>query len=408
MKMDLAHHWGAMAIAASLVSGPVFAAGNEPARLRVAGALVDDVVRSLLPVMLPGPGAGPGKDGAAPSAAILTEIRYCGATDKGAGLFRAVIRQTALDSGAPFLLPAGEACRPALADLAKQLAAPVAGVAIADLQATWKPWELRLALLRSIALAPSKSAPISDLDNRRNLWTISTSDLGLPADAGEPIILHVAPRFAAGAIEIAVVVGERGSATPTPSGHSGPSAAPLGEANLTADIPVSFANQVLRRLTWTQPLAISVDSDVVDLENLTIAQEKSGLTIHGNATPRSIRETVRFTVAMNGEDLRLASVLTQGQMENCAGQGAFATVACNLRNSARQGVAGALGATLTQRYQGQLVRELVGQRSLGFSVGVRRLEIHGDLLRLSCGAAALSSAARFEAGGTSKESGSAM
>jgi hypothetical protein len=338
-------------------------------------------------------------------------MKYCGANDKGAGLFRAVIRQAGFNSDAPLLLPAGEACRPVLADLAKQLGnqpSPVAGVAIVDLQATWRPWELRLALLRSIALAPSKFAPMPDLDNRRNLWTIPTSDLGLPTDAGEPIILHVAPQFATDAIEIAVVLGERGSATPTPSGRSGANIAPLGEANLTADMPFSFANQVLRSLTWRQPLAISVDRDVVDLEKLTIAQDKSGLTIHGNATPRSIREAVRFTVTMNGDDLRLASVLTQGQMENCAGQGAFATLTCNLRNSAREGIAGALGATLSQRYQGQLVRELVGQRELGFSVGVRRLELRGDLLRLGCGAGVLSATARFGAGGTSKENGSAM
>ena len=284
MRGNLARHWGAMAIAASLVSGPVFAAGSEPARLRVAGALIDDVVRSLLPVTLPGPAGGPGKDGATPPTAILTEMKYCGATDKGAGLFRVVIRQAGFDSGAPFLLSAGEACRPTLADLAKQLA-PIAGVAIADLQATWRPWELRLALLRSLALAPAKSEPIPDLDSRRNLWTISTSDLGFPTDAGEPIILHVAPRFATDAIEIAVVLGPRGSAAPTPSGRSGANAAPPGEANLTADIPVSFANQVLRSLTWKQPLAISVDRDVVDLEGLTMTQEKLGLTIHGNATP---------------------------------------------------------------------------------------------------------------------------
>jgi hypothetical protein len=400
-----------MAIAASvaLLSGPVFAAGGEPARLRVAGPLVDDVVRSLLPAMLPGPTAGPDMNAAARPAAMLTEMKYCGATDKGAGRFRAVIRQGALDSGAPFLLATREACRASLADLAKQLArepGPAYGAAIADLEATWKPWELRLALLRSIA---PKSEPIPDLDNRRNLWTISTSDLRLATDAGEPIILHAAPWFATAAIEIAVVLSEPGSATPPPpSGRGGAHAALVGEANLAADVPISFANQVLRRLTWTQPLAISVDRDVVDLERLTMTQDRSGLTIRGNATPRLIRETMRFAVAMNGEDLRLASVLTQGQMENCAGQGAFATVACNLRNSAREGVTGALGGALTQRYQGQLVRELSGQRELGFNVGVRRLQVRGDLLRLSSGPGGLSAVARFGAEGTRQESDSAM
>lgn len=406
--------WVRVAIAASLalVSGRVFAAANEPAHLRVAGALLDDVVRGLLPVMLPGSAGGSGKAGGTSPAAMLTEMKYCGATEKGAGRFRGVIRQTALNSSAPFLLSAREACRPSLAELAKQVIkepGPADGAAIAEFEATWKPWELRLALLRSIVLAPTKSAPTPELDNRRSLWTISTSDFCVATEAGEPIILHAAPWFAAATIEIAVVLSEGGSPTPpSPSGRSSASAALVAGANLAADLPVAFANQILRRLTWTQPLAIPVDRDVIDLENLTMTQDGLGLTIRGNATPRSIRETVRMTIALDGEDLRVTSVRAQGHMEDCAGQGVFAGVACNLRNSARDGVVGVLAGALAQRYQGQLVRELAGPRELGFSVGIRRLKARGDLLRLGCSAGVLSAVARFGTDLTRKEDDSAM
>lgn len=400
---------GAIVVASlALPSHPARAAGSESARVRVAGALIDDVVRGLLPVILPEPSAGTGgADGARPMA-FLSELRYCGVTEKGAGRFRAVIRQGSPYLGSSPLLLARDVCHPSLAELAKRAPAQperADGVAIADIEANWKPWELRLALARSVVLGPAKSGRMPELEDSRGLWTITTSDLRIPIDAGEPIILHAAPSFAAAALDIAVILGERGSVAP--SGRKGAPAALVGEANISADVPVSFANQILRRLTGTQPLSISVDRDVVDLEKLAMAQEKAGLTIRGDATPQSIRETAHLAVAVDGEDLRVASVRAEGQADECAGLGAIARVACNLRSGASGVVGETLAAALTQRYQGQLVRDLIGQQEFRFNVGGQPLDVHGELLRLACGAGGLSAVARFGTGSSRREGDSA-
>jgi len=258
---------------------------------------------------------------------------------------------------------------------------------------------LKVALVRSVALGSPKSGRMPEFEDKRGLWTITTSDLRIANHAGEPIILHAAPSFAAAEIDIAVLLGERG---PLAASRKSVPAALVGEANLSADVPVAFANQVLRRLTATQPLAISVDRDVVDLDKLSITQEAGGLTIQGDASPRSVRETAHVNIFVDGDDLRVASVRAQGQGDDCAGLGGVARIACNLRGSARGVVAEALGATLTDRYQGQLVRELAGQQDYRFNVGEQILEVRGDLLRLGSGAGSLSALARFRSGPTAK------
>ena len=106
----------ASAAACIAAAGPrAFAAPPaEPVRLRASAALLDEVVANLLPidVVLPGPPGSPpdaGSDGAS-QAAVLTELRYCGATDKGTGRFRAVVRWGTLGSG-PAVLGGTDACR---------------------------------------------------------------------------------------------------------------------------------------------------------------------------------------------------------------------------------------------------------------------------------------------------------
>jgi hypothetical protein len=287
--------------------------------------------------------------------------------------------------------------------LAKRAEPKIAeGVAIADLEATWKSWELKVVLLRSIVLGSPRSGRIPELEASRVLWTVTTSDLRIASIGGEPILVHGAPWFAPATIEIAVFLGERASATPVPAGRKGVTAL-AGEANLAADVPLSFVNQALRQLTAPQPLAIPVDSDTVDLDKLSATQEGTGLTIRGDASPRSMRETVHVTVFVDGEDLRVSSVRAEGQGDDCAGLGAVARMACNLRGSARGVVAEALGAALTQRFQGQLVRELAGQQAFRFAVGGQTLEVRGDWLHLGFGTGSLSGLARVGTGGSGNE-----
>ena len=67
----------------------------------MAGRLIDDLVRNVLPVDLVLPAAllksADGGIAASAVAGAITDLRYCGVTERGAGRFRAVIR-----TGSPF------------------------------------------------------------------------------------------------------------------------------------------------------------------------------------------------------------------------------------------------------------------------------------------------------------------
>jgi hypothetical protein len=145
-------------------------------------------------------------------------------------------------------------------------------------------------------------------------------------------------------------------------------------------------------------LAIPVNGDTIDLQHLSVAGEGAGMAVAGNATPRSIGETVRVAIALRGEDLAVSSVRAEARLDDCAGQGGLASVGCNLQNVARNAASDAFASALTQRYQGALVRELASPQTFRFTVAGRRLVLRGDWLRLGFGARGLSATARLKSG----------
>ncbi len=393
--------WVGIAIAASLAfSRGSLAAGNEPARIRVAATLVDEVVRGLLPIVLLAPLPVP--PGARDGEASLAELQYCGAGEKGAGHFRAVIRLGA-GARATSLLPSEKACGQTLAEAAKHV--PIdpetAGeVALADVEATWKPWELKLVVTRVLGLGAARSGRsrlIAGLESQRELLAISTADFRFDTGAGDTIALHAAPMFFASAIDVAIGLHEKGSPSPV-AARTGSVDSRSSAANVAADVPMAFLNQLLRQLTWSKPLATPVNGETIDLQHLSVAWEGAGLAVTGDATPRSIGETVRVTIGLRGEDLAVSSVRAEARLEDCAGQGGLAGVGCNLQNVARNAAADAFASALTRRLQGALVRELASPQEFRFTVAGRRLVLRGDWLRLGFGACGLSATARLKSG----------
>jgi hypothetical protein len=392
------------------------AAVAEPARVRASAALIDEVVARLLPldVVLPvEPGATPdaGSDGT-PQPAQVTELRYCGATDKGTGRFRAVLRWGAFGAAQP-ALAGSDGCRHTLNDIAKQVGAAEtprsgSGVSVVDLEASWRPWQLSLSVTRALMPPtptpprPGPPRPLAGLETRRELLVLPTAGLRLPTVGGDTIAVHAAPSFAADGIEVAVLVADGiGSSPPAarPSSSGGALAVPV-EANLVAELPAGFANQVLRTLSGGQPLAISVDRDIVDVQNLSISFGASGgAALVGLATPRSLRETVRITVGVSGPDLKVVSVRADAQLENCATVGGLSAITCNARNAARSTAAAAVGAAASQKYQGRLVRELAGSQTLVIDFGGRRVGLTGELTRTAGGPRGLTVGARLAPGG---------
>jgi hypothetical protein len=391
-----------VAVCAAVIGANAHAAPPpEPARLRASTALLDEVVAHLLPidVVLPGSvGAPPdaGTEGVS-QAALLTELRYCGATDKGTGRFRAVVRWGSLGA-ATALLGGADACRQSLGELAKHagVIAPAtsdSGVAVVDLDASWRPWELKLSLVRALMPSspspprPGPPRPLAPVELRRDLLTVSTAGLRIPTDTGEAITVHVAPSFAGDGIEVAATVGEGGASPPASRPAVAGGAPPVSaDANLTLDLPYGTANAILRQLTASQPIVVPVEREMIELQNLSLAPAASAgsATLGGAATPRSLRETARLTVVVAGPDLKVMSLRADAQLENCAALGVLAAIACNTRNAARNSAA-ALATAACQKYQGSLVRELAGPQVLSVDIEKRRLELRGVLTRTAVG-----------------------
>lgn len=375
----------------TLAPAAASAADNDAARLRVSAGLLDEIVRGLPPATIRLPPTGELSASPRPTLAILSELSYCGVSEKGAGRLRAVLRLEAPAAGAVGLL--GHAgCRDGLTELAKRagsdLEAP--GVVVADLEAVWKAWDLRLSVVRAEATTKTaKTRLASLLEKRRELLVVSTGDARIQTDSG-PVALYAVPTFLPGAVELAVVLGGGGAPMAPDKLVGGRGPGVTGDANVAAELPLPFANQVLRRLTWTTPLTIPVNGDEVEVRNVAVAGEGAGdgarLIVTGQATPASIRETARWTVASGGDPMRIAGFQMDPQLEDCSALGTVAGVACNVRNGARSAAAQGLAASLTQRFQGVLVHERASPQTLRFSLAGESFVLTGDLLRMMFGA----------------------
>jgi hypothetical protein len=389
---------------ALLLLGPATARAfeNEPARIRLSSALLDETVQGLLPslVRLPPPKGVPSASNR-PTLATLTELKYCGATDKGAGRFRALLRLDTAEA-APVIGPGKIGCHGALADLASRLGqeADGAGIAVADVEATWRPWELRLVVVRAEGTSKAaKTRLAAVLERRREFLVVPTAESRIQTESG-PIALYAVPSFLRAGVEIAILLGSSGApAAPEQIATSSPEPRITGEANVAADVPLSFANQLLRQLTWSQPLTIPLNNDEVELRHVSMGGQGAGararVTLSGNATPGSMRETVRWTIGMSGDPLCVSFVDIAAQTEDCSALGTMAALACRVRNGARVAAAETFAASLTQRYQGAPVHQLISPQTFRASVADQRVILTGDLLRMALGPRGLSATAKL-------------
>ena len=370
---------------------------NEPARVRVSAGLIDETVQGLLPslIRLPPSNGDPSAENR-PTLATLTELAYCGVSDKGAGRFRALLRVDTVN-GPPALVLGRNGCQGGLSDLLKRLSVgnETPGIAAVDLEATWKPWELRLAVVRAEGdTKVARERVAAALERKREFLVVPTGDNRIQTDAG-PIALYAVPSFLSSAVEVAIVIGGSGApGSPERLAIPARGLAITGEANAAAEVPLSFANQLLRRLTWSKPLVIPVDRDEVEVERVSMGGEGAGggarVSVTGDATPASIRETVRWTAVTTSDPMNVSSIQMVAQMESCEGLGAMQAVGCNVRNGARAAAAQAFASSLTERYQGALVHQLAGPQTFRFSIADQRVVLTGDLLRMSFSSRGLS------------------
>ena len=382
------------------------AAVLEPARAKVTTALLDETVRRLLPVTLnlPAPTGPPADGGVAPSAvpATLVELRYCGPTPQGAGKFRAAIRLSGFPavvdptsasavvagsqaSSTPFI---GEGeCKAPLGDLGRRAGAGLtradAALVFADLEASWHPWELRVSVARFVVAGEPRGL-VGWGDARHDVVAFSTAGLVIPTDLG-PLVFHVSPLFASDGVELTASLGESGLSPPlsAPAPGGGPfSTSTDPVANALIELPFSLANRLLHAFT-AHPLPVRVGREIVDVQNASIRGSPGNVAVTALASPRSLPESARVTVTASGDDLRIGTVGGEAQLESCVGLGMVASVACSARNATRNATATALGTSATERYRGQLLRELAGPEELHFGIARRDLKMTGELVRIA-------------------------
>jgi hypothetical protein len=367
-------------------AGVARAAEGEVANVRVAAALLDETVQSLLPATVALPRAL-GDD--AKKTFFLNELRYCGLGDKGSGRFRAVGRLGAGEDRKTPLLAGAEACHQELAEVADQASPALAeGALLADLEASWKGWQLSLAVVRGlVAIKEGHTRAMSGPGKPVEVITVRTAELRIDTGPGAPILLHAKPVFLSDAVEVAIVLADKAPAKAPAAGHGAGEGLLSGQINIAAEIPAAFANQVLRRLTASQPLVIPVNREEIELADVTLTGQSTGekaqLTLAGKATPRSLRETVRWNLLTSGEPLQVASLRATAQLEDCAALGTMAAIACNVRNGARGAAAEGFAQAFNQRYQTALVHELGSPLDLRFTVAGQRILLRGDLVRTS-------------------------
>jgi hypothetical protein len=384
-----------IAILAAGLAGPAGmarAAEREVASVRVAAALLDETLQSLLPTTVALPRAL-GDD--AKKTFFLDELRYCGPGDKGSGRFRAVGRLGAGKERKSPLLVGDEACSKNLAEVADRARPALAEEELlVELEASWKGWELSLSVVRGlVAVKARRTRAMSGPAKPVEIITIRTADLRIDTGPGAPILLHAKPAFLPGAVEVAVALADSTPAKAPTSDLKAREGLLSGRTNIAAEIPAAFANQVLRRLTASQPLVIPMNREEIELADVTLTGqgrgEKARLTLAGNATPRSLRETMRWKLLADGDPLRVSSLGATAQLADCTGLGTMAAIGCNVRNGARSAAAEGFAQAFNQRYQTQLVHELVSPLDLRFTIAGQRILLRGDLVRASCSARGL-------------------
>jgi hypothetical protein len=390
---------------AARFSSSVAAAATEPAQIHATSAFLDEVIRTVLPARLDLPRAVADAAFAGARTASLAELKFCGAGEHGAGRFRAVVLQNDVGEVQSLLAIRGS-CQVPLGELANPAASLVGqgqALVIADLEAILQGRDLKLWLLRAVIVqGGSRSGAAATFDKRIEIETLSLS--ALPFDGVSPAIyFHVAPTFRDHSVSLVVAVSDSASNKVILSerGASAPDTILEGQATLAAEVPLSMINVVLHRLTSSKPISLALEGDWLDLRNIRVRAAGSGaaakITVIGTATPRSIRETVEWTLHLAGEPLLVSSVQAAAQLEDCAGLGRLAAIACDLRNGARVTAAEAFAAALTNRYGSQALHELISPLHTRVSLAGRPIQLSGDVLRLAAGRAGIVAAGNVSA-----------
>jgi len=379
---------GLLATLAASAAGPgsVARAGEgEGARALVGTALLEQLVHAQLPAAVPLPGRAGG------GSASVIEARLCAPDKAGRGHVLAVL----VPGAPPERLGAGnlrppEDCRASLDAVAQRLLPAVGApaVAVADLAIVFRPGEIRFSVEKT-AVAAEKGAAAAEkgaaaaealraLDARTALPAVPLAELKVPRESGPPLALGIGLDWRREGVGVALGLG---GAVVRPGGRADLAGTAPG-TSLCAELPLSFVNALLAAVQRPGPFEVRLDSEIVEVADVRVAAQAAGLQVTGTATPRSVRQPLRVAADLAGEDLQIAELRVDAELEDCSGVGLLQKVACNARNTARSAAAEAVAAGLRQLYRGRLVRDFVGAQRIDLALAGHSLPLHAEVLRL--------------------------
>jgi hypothetical protein len=370
----------AVAASAAFHSSGARAGEGEGARALVGTALLEQLVRSRLPAAVRLPARAGGGEG---SASVI-EARLCPPDKAGRGHVLAVLVSGALperpDAGN---LRPSEDCQASLDAVAQRLlpAVGVPAVAVADLAVTFRPGQIQFSIEKATVAAEKGAAAgeaLRALGAKTALPTVPLAELKLPLESGPPLVLGIGLDWRRGGVGVAVGLG---GATVRPGGRADLTGAAPG-TNVCAELPLSFVSALLTAVQRRGPFEVRLESEIVEVADVRVTAQGGGLQVMGVATPRSVRQPLRVTADLAGDDLQIAEVRVDAELEDCSGVGLLQKVQCNARNAARSAAAEAVAAGLRQQYRGRLVRDLVGAQRIDLGLAGQPLPLQAEVLRL--------------------------
>jgi hypothetical protein len=374
----------AIFLVCGLGAAPAHADEKPLARIVIMPELIPGVVRQLIPITVE---LAAGRAGPRASKIKITGLVYCGGDRQGgAWAVGAVYPESAPASaaaGSNVLLTAD--CQASLAAIAQRLAHSADApdwVEVMKTHVTWMPWVLRFAVADA-ASASRSGSPAPSLKELGELKSFSTSNLHILPPPGQENRFDVAIGFLESSIVVALF----------PSGHvSNPEpylkrdpileaeiADAPARANAVADAQYGFINALLRLYepSFEIPLQLQGMTQALTARNISASGGDNAMTVTGQLELGNI--SYNAAVHCEGDDLAIRQVTLAAPAVNCDNNDVVAQLQCQ----GQQAASGALGATLTNLYQGQRFHYSTVDRPLRFTLGDAEFAAKFEALRSS-------------------------
>ncbi len=350
------------------------------ARVVIMPELIPAVVRQLVPITVE---LAAGRASPRASKIKIAGLVYCGGDRQGGAWALGVAYPESAAVGSDVLSTAD--CQVQLPAIAQRLAhsADAADwVEVMKTHVTWTPWVLRFAVADA-ASASRSGSPAPSFKELGELKSFTTANLHILPPPGQGNRFDVAIGFRESSIVVAVF----------PSGRVGNPEAYLqrdsileaeiadapARANAVADAQYVFINALLRLYapSFEIPLQLQGVTQPLTARNISASGSDNAMTVAGQLELGNV--SYRAAVRCEGDDLAIRQVTLAAPAVNCENNDVIAQFQCQ----GQQAASGALGATLTNLYQGQRFHYSTGDRPLRFTLGDAEFAATFEALRSS-------------------------